>query len=124
MPSHKVYEDEHVLAFLDIRPVNPGHTLVIPKAHSADMREMSDEDLGRVMAAARKIAPVILKTVGAESFNFTSNVGRAAGQIVFHTHFHIMPRFATDGYKPWERDDDTHVDTAELAKTIRNAILS
>jgi histidine triad (HIT) family protein len=119
IPSHKLYEDEHTLAFLDIRPINPGHALVVPKAHAANILESSDEDMQRVMAVVKKITPSILKTVGSESFNLSANTGRAAGQVVFHTHLHIMPRHAADGYEPWQRDDDGHDDLGTLAQTIR-----
>lgn len=122
MPSHTVFENDDVLAFMDIRPVNPGHTLVVPKIHATDMRESSDQELEQVLRVVKKIAPAILKTVGADAFNFTSNVGRASGQIVFHTHFHIIPRFSTDGYKAWEREDGAHEDLGTLAGNIRDAI--
>ncbi|MBI1961729.1 MAG: HIT family protein, partial [Parcubacteria group bacterium] len=101
IPSHKVYEDESVLAFLDINPVNPGHTLVIPKAHHKDLLDIPLELGAKVMNAIQKIAPAVLAGVGADSFNLGVNNGSGAGQIVFHAHFHIMPRFAGDGHQLW-----------------------
>jgi histidine triad (HIT) family protein len=122
LPSQNVYEDANVLAFLDIHPVNPGHTLIVPKAHSAGCADIPEEDLTNVMKAAKRIAPGILKTVGADSFNLTTNCGRAAGQIIFHTHFHLIPRFPTDGYKHWRRDTDEHQDLASVAEKIRREL--
>jgi histidine triad (HIT) family protein len=119
IPSQKVYEDDDIIAFLDIRPINPGHTLVVPKTHAANILETSEEDAQKLVAAVKKIAPAILKAVGTESFNLSSNNGRASGQVVFHTHWHIMPRFPADGYEPWSRDDDKHDDLASMAEKIR-----
>ncbi len=97
----KIYEDEKILAFLDISPINPGHTLVIPKNHSQNLVQTSDEDLSAAIMVMKKIVPAILKAVGAEAFNVITNNGEISGQTVGHTHFHIMPRFKGDGYKLW-----------------------
>lgn len=105
IPSHKIYEDEQVLAFLDIHPINAGHTLVIPKAHHQDLLDTPSELLARLMRTIVKIAPAIIKAVSASAFNLGVNNGRAAGQIIFHTHFHIMPRFDSDGHKLWHGKD-------------------
>lgn len=122
IPSYKVYEDENILAFLDINPVNPGHTLVIPKAHYPDMLNMPYETLAQVMGVARKIAPGVLKAVGAEGFNLGLNNGAAAGQIIFHTHFHIMPRFSADGHRLWQGEGMTSDKLNEISDKIRNEI--
>lgn len=101
IPSYKIYEDEHVYGFLDINPVGPGHTLLIPKVHSENLLESSDEHVDELMRAVKKVAPSILKAVGSEGFNLVNNYGAIAGQTVFHTHFHIIPRFPDDGHRPW-----------------------
>lgn len=103
IPAEIVYEDENALAFLDIHPINPGHTLIIPKRHSDSFSVTPSEDIAAVMAVAQKIAPAILTSMGVDAFNFTANNGKAAGQIILHTHFHLIPRFATDGFKLWHR---------------------
>lgn len=121
MPSQTVHEDDETLAFLDIHPLNPGHTLVISKAHSENFLKATTEEMQAVIRSAKDIAPAILKAVGAEACNVTTNAGRAAGQIVNHTHFHIIPRFAADGYEPWARSDDSHDDLASVAEKIREA---
>jgi len=102
IPSAKIYEDEKVYAFLDIMPVNPGHTLVIPKRHVKDFSEMSKQDMIDVFTAAQKVAKMVVEGVGAEGFNLGMNNGQAAGQAVFHAHLHIMPRFSNDGRRLWK----------------------
>jgi len=118
IPSHKIYEDDRAVAFLDIRPINPGHTLIVPKAHAADLRESSVEDAAHAIEVVKKLAPAILAAVGADAFNFSANTGAAAGQVIFHTHFHVMPRFGGDGYKPWVREGEAG-DLASVADRIR-----
>lgn len=98
--SEKVYEDEAIVGFLDITPVNPGHTLVVPKAHYTTLHDTPPEILQKMMVAGQKIAGG-LKKMGAEGVNFGMNIEKAAGQVVFHTHLHIMPRREGDGYRLW-----------------------
>ena len=101
LPASKVYEDNDVLAFLDIRPVNPGHTLIIPKKHFENIHDTPDELVGKLTIVAKKIAGVIQKNLGAEGVNIGMNNGKAAGQLVFHAHIHVMPRYSTDSFKLW-----------------------
>lgn len=122
IPSQKIYETDDVLVFLDIRPLNPGHCLLIPKRHAENLLETSEQDIASIMAVVKKIAPLILKVVGSDAFNLSSNCGRAAGQIVFHTHFHLIPRLPADGYKHWQRQDDLHDDLPAMAEKIRKAL--
>lgn len=96
-PAHTVYEGEGVVAFLDIYPCTPGHTLVIPREHSATLNEMSPEDAGRLLQAAALVATKVQGAMGAAGFNLGVNNGKAAGQEVFHVHVHIIPRYAGDG---------------------------
>ncbi len=121
IPGEIVYEDDRTLAFLDIRPINPGHTLIIPKRHAENFAVTPPEDIAAVMAAAQKLAPAILRATGAEAFNFSTNNGRAAGQVVFHTHFHLMPRLPKDGYEHW-RGPDVPADLASVGEKIRAAL--
>lgn len=101
IPSNKIFEDNDVLAFLDIAPVNQGHVLVIPKIHSIDMLEMSEDTTEKLFVAAKKIAPAVMKGVSADGFNLGVSTKKTAGQVIFHTHIHIMPRFVGDGLKLW-----------------------
>ena len=101
IPSQKVYEDEHTFAFLDIHPINRGHTLVIPKAHHANLYEVPKETFAQVMETVRMLAPKIKQAVGSEGINIGINNEAAAGQLVFHLHVHIIPRFTGDGHEHW-----------------------
>jgi histidine triad (HIT) family protein len=97
LPCHKIYEDEHVLAFLDINPIQPGHTLVIPKSPSEDGVSCPPEDMARIVIIGQKIAVAVMEATQCDGINFLMNNGAAAGQKVFHTHLHIIPRFNEDG---------------------------
>lgn len=122
LPSYKVYEDSDVLAFLDIHPTNPGHTLVIPKAHHKDFLDTPADLQSKLIQVIGKLAPIIMKAVGAEAFNLFVNNGAVAGQIIFHTHFHIVPRFTTDGHKLWHGKDMNSEQFTEIAKNIKQAV--
>lgn len=101
IPADIIYEDDHVLAFLDITPVQPGHTLVVPKTESLNLLHISDESWGKVMETVRMLAPAIMKATGASGINLMMNNNEAAGQVVMHTHVHLIPRFTDDGLKLW-----------------------
>jgi len=100
-PSQRVYENDEFIAFLDINPVNFGHTLIIPREHFANFQETPDAVLEGMIKLAKKIAPAMLEAMSAPAFNVTFNVGPEAGQAVHHVHLHIIPRFADDGHKAW-----------------------
>ena len=93
IPCHKVYEDEHVLAFLDINPVSAGHTLVIPKEPAETLDKLSDDAAAAVGRVLPRISRAIVKATGAKGFNVLQNNGACAHQAVFHVHFHIIPKF-------------------------------
>lgn len=114
-----IYENDQVLAFLDIRPVNSGHTLVIPKEHYEECLQTPDKVLAEIMKTVKKITPAILHTVGAEAFNLGANCGRLAGQAVFHTHFHIMPRFPDDGHHLFHGRETPKDELEKIASKIR-----
>ncbi len=122
IPAEIIYEDDFVIAFLDIYPTNLGHVLIVPKEASVNMLENSDEVLTRVMSVVKKIAPAILSSVGATDFNFNSNNGSMAGQIIMHTHFHFIPRFENDGHKMWGHRDAVPEELAELGKKIKERL--
>ena len=97
IPCHKLYEDDHVLAFLDIFPLSRGHCLVIPKEPAETLDQLSEDAaaaLGRVLP---RIARAVLAATGASAFNILQNNGAAAHQAVFHVHFHIIPRLDDGG---------------------------
>jgi len=97
VPVTGIYEDQFVLAFLDIRPVSDGHTLVIPKQHFSRLDECPAELLGQVCSRLGKIAAAVVAAVNCDGYNLLCNNGRAAGQLVEHLHFHIIPRNKGDG---------------------------
>ena len=103
IPSAQVYEDESVLVFLDLSPVHPGHTLVIPKTHYKDMLEVSCDIAPAVFSALKKVGAAVMKATGATGFNVMQNNGLSAGQTMFHIHWHIIPRFDGDGLGVWEQ---------------------
>lgn len=123
IPSTKVYEDDRVLAFLDIHPVNIGHTLVVPKAHHVNLYDTEDGTLTHMMIVAKKLSVAIKGALGADGVNIEMNNDPAAGQIIFHTHVHIVPRFEGDGFKHWHgaRGYDKGEET-EVAQKIQNIL--
>lgn len=122
LPSYKVFEDERVLAFLDIHPVNPGHTLVIPKNHSLNIFEVSSEDWSAVTEAARVLSGVIEKTLGAKGVNLMMNNREHAGQLVDHTHVHIIPRFTDDNHRQWAHSSYKDGEAENISDKIRTAL--
>lgn len=122
IPAEKVYEDEHTYAFLDINPNNFGHTLVLPKEHFENVFDTPEETLRHMHASAQKIARALRK-IDAGGVNIISNNGTAAGQIIFHAHIHVIPRYKDDGFKHWAQKkytDETHV--KKVGEDLRNAV--
>ena len=97
IPAEKVYEDDEVIAFLDINPVSDGHTLVVPKERFEKLDECPPEMLGRICSRLGKIAKAVVTAMDAEGYNVLCNNGRAAGQLINYVHFHIIPRNDGDG---------------------------
>jgi histidine triad (HIT) family protein len=123
IPSHKVYEDERVFAFLDINPLSKGHTLVIPKESKAYLHELSDESAAALGRALPRLCRAVLKATGATAYNVLQNNGSAAHQAVFHVHFHIIPRFEREGLDLGWNPSSLDKETAErLVERIRQAI--
>ncbi|MUV36591.1 Protein HitA [Lentibacillus sp. JNUCC-1] len=126
LPSAKVYEDEHVYAFLDLSQVTKGHTLVIPKTHTKDIYNTSDDVAAELFARVPKIARAIKETYKPDGINLLNNNEKAAGQAVFHYHIHILPRYGTaDGFQPsWvtHEDDYTQQDLQQIAAEINKHI--
>jgi len=109
IPAHIVYEDELVIAFLDINPVNTGHTLVVPKNKFVNIFDGDPETLARMMKIAQKIAKALVENKSADGVNLIMNNGEAAGQDVWHSHLHVVPRLTDD--KAYQ--DPTHVTCTE-----------
>jgi len=122
LPSYKVYEDHKIIAFLDIAPINRGHVLVIPKEHYEDTLETPDELLQTMALVVKKISKAVMIATGAHACNIGINNGAESGQIIFHTHWHIMPRFKGDGYELWKGHDTEYKDNeaSEVAEKIKH----
>src|SRR5215212_6279173 len=91
IPCHKVYEDEHILAFLDIGPLSQGHPLIVPKEPAATLDKLSDEAGAAIGRVLPRLARAVMRATGASSYNVLQNNGAEAHQAVFHVHFHIIP---------------------------------
>jgi len=118
IPSSKVYEDDSIIAFLDIAPVNPGHTLIVPKVHYPDFLSTPPKLATQMLAVLWRIVPAVLKVTKAPAFNVGINNGRAAGQLVDHVHFHLMPRHKGDGLKSWKNGSYAPGEAFRLAQQI------
>ena len=124
IPCVKVYEDDDVLAILDISQTTKGHTLVIPKAHCSDFLSAPKEILGKVFAVAQRIGQAQISMLGAKGVNILSNVGAEAGQSVPHFHVHVIPRYGKDnGFQITMKEQDvSSIDLPRLACAIQEGI--
>jgi len=120
IPVTKIYEDDVVLAFLDIGPLSDGHTLVIPKQHFEKLHDCPAELLSRFGSRLGKIAKAVAGAMDSEGYNVLCNNGRAAGQLVEHLHFHIIPRNTGDGvFNRWPAYKYQQGKIKEIAAKIR-----
>ena len=119
LPSHKVYEDDHAFAFLDIMPRSPGHTLIIPKAPARNILDISPDDFAHVARGAHRIAAAAMQAFNADGITVQQFNEAAGGQVVFHLHMHVMPRH--DGVAmlpPASRKEDIKVLEENATKLI------
>jgi histidine triad (HIT) family protein len=122
VPAQIVDSDEHTVAFMDISPATRGHALVVPRRHSADLMEISDEDLCRTMTAARRLARRMDEVLAPDGFNVLNSCRPAAWQTVFHFHVHVVPRYEDDPLKlPWVPGEGDPDEIAALAQRLRGA---
>jgi histidine triad (HIT) family protein len=122
VPAARVLETPKVLAFLDLAPVNYGHTLVIPKVHYQDLFDLPDEvwmEIGRV---SRRVAQALKETLFAQGINLGMNISPAAGQVVFHAHLHVIPRYFTDGLKLFPQEDYKPGDLEKVGRQLRETL--
>ena len=120
IPCHKVYEDDRVLAFLDVFPLSAGHTLIIPKEPAATIDQLSDESAAAIGRVLPRLARAVMRATGTDAYNVLQNNGSAAHQVVMHVHFHIIPKPSGDaglgiGWPSGKLDDAAG---AALAKQI------
>ena len=123
IPASKVYEDDQVMAFLDISQVTPGHTLVVPKQHFRNLLEMDADSTSQLFSRVPDIARKVMKVTKAKGMNILNNNEEIAGQTVFHTHVHLAPRYEeTDGLQiSFETHEPDFTALAELAEKIAQA---
>jgi histidine triad (HIT) family protein len=122
MPSQKIYESDTVDAILDIAPINPGHTLVMPKQHMETLLDAPDDLLRDLMIGVKKVGRAQMMALGTTGFNVLSSVGKVAGQIVPHLHIHVVPRHAEDTLAHWPAGRYHEGEMEEMGKKIRSAI--
>ena len=124
IPSHKIYEDDWVYAFLDIGPLSPGHTLVIPKEPAATMDQLSDESSAAIGRVLPRLCRAVMKATGTQEYNLLQNNGSLAHQAVMHVHYHIIPK--PDAEKGlgvgWPSQSLDQNEAKTLAKAIVEAI--
>jgi len=122
VPAQIVDSDDHTVAFMDINPATPGHALVVPRAHSADLIEVSDDDLERTTVAARRLAKRMQAVLEPAGFNVLNSCGSAAWQTIYHFHLHVIPRYEDDPLKlPWVPGPGKADEIEALADRIREA---
>jgi histidine triad (HIT) family protein len=120
IPSETIDSDERTVAFMDISPATKGHALVVPRAHSADLLEISDEDLTATTLAARRLAQRAKEVLSADGIDLINACGAAAWQTVFHFHIHVVPRYEDDPLKlPWVPEPGDPDEIAATANRLR-----
>lgn len=123
IPAAKVYEDDQILAFMDINPANPGHLLVIPKRHYRNIFDMDVEMAGKIMRVGTRLASVVKTALNPDGLNLLQSSESAAFQTVFHFHLHLIPRWEDDSLVlPWQPQQGDINQIAEVADKIRQHI--
>lgn len=118
VPAYKVFEDAQTLAFLDINPVTHGHILIVPKEHHEWLLDLPEKTLEELMHTVQRVAKAVMKATPAKGFNVGMNNGRVAGQIVFHAHFHVIPRYDDDKLSHWPRSQADEKSMKEISEKI------
>lgn len=120
IPSQKIDSDDRTVSFMDINPATPGHALVVPRAHSADLLEIEAEDLSATTLAAQRLAGRMKEVLGADGVNLLVSCGAAAWQTVFHFHIHVVPRYEDDPLQlPWIPEGGDPDEIAAIAARLR-----
>ena len=120
IPAATLYEDEDFRVILDLGPASKGHALILPKAHAANIYELSDEMAAKVMVLAKKMAGALTKALNCDGFNIVQNNGECAGQTVFHFHMHLIPRYKEDNVGiTWKPGELTDKDKEEILSKVK-----
>ena len=120
IPCNKLFENDRVIAFLDIKPVNPGHTLIVSKLHTENILDTPESELKEMIAVTKKLIPKILDTIKADAFNIHINNNKTAGQEIPHIHFHIIPRFENDNIEMWKGKDYKEGEAENISNKIKD----
>lgn len=123
IPSHKVYEDDFGLAFLDIHPTTKGHTLVLPKKHVPNLEEIEENDLCLLIKTVKKVGHLLNKGLKVQGYNLIENNNPVSGQIIPHIHFHLIPRREGDGLRLWGQGNYAPGEAEEIIKRLRGRLL-
>jgi histidine triad (HIT) family protein len=120
IPSETIDSDERTVAFMDINPATPGHALVVPREHSADLLDIGEEDLTATILASQRLAKRMKDVLEADGINLINSCGAAAWQTVFHFHIHVVPRYDDDPLKlPWVPEPGDSGEIASVAQRLR-----
>jgi histidine triad (HIT) family protein len=120
IPSETIDSDERTVAFMDINPATPGHALVVPREHSADLLEIGEEDLSATVLAAQRLSRRMKDVIAADGIDLINACGAAAWQTVFHFHIHVVPRYEDDPLKlPWVPEPGNSDEIAQIAQRLR-----
>jgi histidine triad (HIT) family protein len=120
VPGQIVDSDEHTVAFMDINPATRGHALVVPRKHSKDLIEISEEDLAHTAVAAQRLAGRMREVLEPDGFNLLNSCGSEAWQTIFHFHMHVIPRYEDDPLKlPWVPGPGDENEIAAVADELR-----
>lgn len=124
IPAEVVYRDESFIAFLDINPISPGHTLVVPTAHVETLADVAGEWLAGLSGVLPALSRAVMSAAGADGMNLLNNIGRCAGQVVGHVHFHLIPRRTGDaiGLLNWRPGEMSPEALREMREGIRDAL--
>lgn len=122
VPSYKVFENEKVVAFFDILPVSPGHTIVVPKEHISDLENLSETDLVEMSKLVKKIGKAMLDGLKVKGYSVFLDNKSAANQHVPHIHFHIVPRAEGDGLERWPQSGYNEGDAEKCLKKIKKEL--
>ncbi len=123
IPSDTLYEDDFARVILDLNPASKGHALILPKEHYADLFELPEEEAARVLSTAKKVAPAMMKALGAAGMNLVQNNGAAAGQTVKHFHLHLIPRYEGGPRMcSWEEGKSDPAEQKRIAEAVKSEL--
>lgn len=122
IPGYVVYEDEKVMAFFDILPISPGHTIIVPKNHVADLEDLTDDEMCAMALAVKKIGKAVMEGINVKGYSVFLDNKSAANQHVPHAHFHLVPRAEGDGLERWPQSGYAEGEAEQFLKDIKKSL--